>query len=192
MAHEARPGALPPTVLSARSGLRGAREVAEEAETVASGGNIAVATLQSQPQLGRVSLGGTAAIEVDGERYVREALLGIGGMGEVHLHTDRRIGRHVAMKTLLGGQAGETSVVRFIREARVQGQLEHPAVVPVYDLGTDVDGRPCFTMKRIHGHSLSRILADLARQRAEPRAQPSRYTLRKLLGAFVQVALAVE
>ena len=76
-----------------------------------------------------------------GPRYEAGALLGTGGMGEVRLHVDRRIGRPIALKTLRAEQASPTARTRFLREARVQGQLEHPSIVPVYDLATDEDER---------------------------------------------------
>src|ERR1700690_2431912 len=72
-------------------------------------------------------------------RYRTLAELGAGGMGDVQLCHDGRIGRDVAMKLVRSG--GED---RFIREVRVQGQLEHPSIVPVYDLGRDPAGRVFF------------------------------------------------
>jgi len=47
---------------------------------------------------------------------------------------------------------------RFLREARVQGQLEHPSVVPVYDIGEDHEGREYFTMKRVRGRTLEEVI----------------------------------
>jgi serine/threonine-protein kinase len=88
-----------------------------------------------------------------GERYSDKGQLGEGGMGEVRLMRDERIGRDVALK-LIRGKSNEGVVERFLREARVQAQLEHPAVVPVYDLGLTPDGRTFFTMKRVRGRSL--------------------------------------
>src|SRR5687768_13198440 len=66
-------------------------------------------------------------------RYQPGPLLGAGGMGEVHRCRDRRIAREVAMKTLARERADDATMrARFLLEARIQGQLEHPAVVPVY------------------------------------------------------------
>ena len=117
------------------------------------------------------------------KRYELDQLLGQGGMGEVHLCRDARIGRRVALKRLRAqGGSGSTpqARVRFLREARIQGQLEHPAVVPVYDLGRTPDGAEFFTMKRIRGRTLAEILAD------------GGTTRRKLLQAFSSVCLAVD
>jgi serine/threonine-protein kinase len=122
------------------------------------------------------------------ERYVDRGPLGEGGMGEVRLARDAIVGREVAVKTMRPALEG-LSRDRFLREARVQGQLEHPAVVPVYDLGLTDDRRLFFTMKRVRGESLEAILARLAAKHPPTHA---RYPLRKLLAAFVQLALAIE
>ena len=66
----------------------------------------------------------------------------------------------------------------------MQGQLEHPAIVPVYDLGVDADGTPYFTMKRVRGVTLDEILDAPRARRRERRARE--YTRRKLLAAFAQ------
>ena len=64
-------------------------------------------------------------------------LLGKGGMGEVRSAHDARLGREVAIKQLRTTAATEDEVRRFLREAKVQARLDHPAIVPVYDLGVD-------------------------------------------------------
>jgi serine/threonine protein kinase len=121
-------------------------------------------------------------------RYTQRKLLGRGGMGEVRLCSDARIGRDVAMKVMRPSSSGSTGMrERFEREARLQGQLEHPAIVPVYDLGMSRDGA-WFTMKRVRGHTLERIVRGLAED--EPKFV-ERYTLRRLLVAFVQVTQAI-
>src|SRR5262249_24469848 len=94
-------------------------------------------------------------------RYSMRAVLGVGGMGEVRLYKDNRIGREIAMKLALRGEGSRSdSGARFEREARVQGQLEHPAFVPVYDIGIGTEG-PYFTMKRVRGHTLDEVIAGL-------------------------------
>jgi eukaryotic-like serine/threonine-protein kinase len=119
-------------------------------------------------------------------RYEIGALLGQGGMGEVRLCRDGRIGRRVAVKRVLagGGSSAPATRARFVREARIQGQLEHPAVVPVYDLGRTPDGAEFFTMKRVRGRTLQEILDDAARG--------GEFSRRKLLTAFSSVCLAVH
>ncbi|MEZ4225355.1 MAG: serine/threonine-protein kinase [Polyangiaceae bacterium] len=123
------------------------------------------------------------------QRYASGQILGAGGMGEVRLDQDSRIGRHVATKRLLTHADSAATRRRFLREARIQGQLEHPAVVPVYDLDFDENDAPFFTMKRVRGQTLSRILEHLERG---IEGVVSRFGRRRLLAAFVQVCHAVH
>ncbi|MBK8996133.1 MAG: serine/threonine protein kinase [Myxococcales bacterium] len=124
-------------------------------------------------------------------RYDVRQRLGAGGMGEVRLVNDAATGRDVAMKMMHAGERDGWSQgrARFLREARVQAQLEHPAIVPVYDIGADPEGREYFTMKRIGGRTLSFVLDALGRGKQETLDE---YPLNKLLGIFRQVCLAVE
>jgi len=121
-------------------------------------------------------------------RYQPGQVLGAGGMGEVRLHLDRRIGRRVARKTM-HDSADPLAMARFLREVRVQGQLEHPAVVPVYDLDVDEDNQVYFTMKRVRGETLEGVLAHL--RKGDP-SWTHRFGARRLLSAFAQICLAVH
>ncbi len=120
---------------------------------------------------------GTRDIVVD-ERYDLGATIGRGGMGEVRLAKDTRIRRDVAIKLMRGAPADKD---RFFREAYVQGALDHPAVVPVHDLGIDPDGQPYFVMKRLTGITL----ADAIPKAAE-------WPTRTLLARLVDICLAIE
>jgi serine/threonine-protein kinase len=122
-------------------------------------------------------------------RYELRAVIGAGGMGQVRLCHDRRIGRDVAMKVMHRALGSRSDLrARFVQEACVQGQLEHPSVVPVYDVGISSDGEPFFTMKRIKGLTLERILEGLADKEPE---MVARYSRRKLLSAFSSACAAV-
>ncbi len=124
------------------------------------------------------------------QRYEMRSTLGAGGMGEVRLCRDRLVGRDVALKVMLPEVAAQASAAeRFVREARVQGQLEHPAIVPVYDLGVASRGYAYFTMKRIRGRTLDEIIRLLA---AGDAATAAKYTRRRLLTAFGSVCLAID
>src|SRR6185436_19147574 len=94
---------------------------------------------------------------------------GRGGIGRVVVVHDRFLGRDVAMKELLAEHisnpsVGTTRVValeqRFLREARLTGQLEHPAIVPVFELGRRLDGGLYYTMQRVRGRTLHQVLKD--------------------------------
>lgn len=107
-------------------------------------------------------------------------------MGKVLLAHDARIGRDVAVKVLHPDrELAPEERERFLREAQVQGQLEHPSIVPVYDIDRRADGTTFFTMRRVVGRTLGAILDDL-------RTGTSKYTQRELLQAFVTICLTID
>ena len=186
-----------------RSGVdRGGATIRESpSEARAKGAPAGPSTMREAPSSAsppsfRPSLGTTVSItrapledQGFGARYVPLGVLGEGGMGLVAHCKDGRIGREVAMKLLRKEAMTKSDArMRFEREARVQGQLEHPAIVPVYDLGMRPDGTPFFTMKRLHGETLATIMDQLQKGN---RVALSVYTRRKLLTAFGSVCLAV-
>lgn len=99
-----------------------------------------------------------------------------GGMGRVLLVHDEFLGRSVALKELLpaGHPAASADqrptpvrqtvslVSRFLQEARITGQLEHPSIVPVYELGRRKDGTFYYTMKLVRGKTLAQAMRDCA------------------------------
>ena len=88
-------------------------------------------------------------------RFDEDGLLGRGGMGSVHRVIDRDLRRRVAMKVLSSAlEADDDAVARFVAEARVTGQLDHPHIVPVHELGVDATGRHYFVMKMVAGRTL--------------------------------------
>ncbi len=93
-------------------------------------------------------------------RYELGDRLGRGGMGEVHAAHDVRLRRTIALKSLRAAAPSEDVVARFLREAQVTGQLEHPNVVPVYDIGLDPFGGVFYTMKKVQGRSLAQFVKD--------------------------------
>jgi len=105
-------------------------------------------------------------------------------MGEVVSARDLHLGREIAVKRMLASNPSERAIYRFLREARIQARLDHPAIVPVYDVGRDSHGRPYFTMKKVNGTTLSELL-----RRIDDPSAPSRP---RLLRAFVDVCLAIE
>ncbi len=82
-----------------------------------------------------------------------------GGMGAILRGRDTELGRDLAIKVLLESHRDKPDLVRrFVEEAQIGGQLQHPGVVPVYDLGTFADLRPFFTMKLVKGETLAALL----------------------------------
>jgi serine/threonine protein kinase len=96
------------------------------------------------------------------DRLVVERKIAAGGMGSIELATDRALVRRVAKKVLHGHLRHTESLVRmFLREARINGVLDHPNVVPVYDVGEDSDGQLYFTMKLVEGMALKDLIRAL-------------------------------
>jgi serine/threonine protein kinase len=117
------------------------------------------------------------------DRYELGAEINRGGMGVVYAARDRTLGRDVAVKVLRPELADRPRVVaRFVEEARIAAQLQHPGIAPVHDLGVLPDGRPFLAMKLIKG----RTLADLLKERAAPSADLPRF-----LSIFEAVCQAV-
>jgi WD40 repeat protein/serine/threonine protein kinase len=104
-------------------------------------------------------------------RYHERGEQGRGGMGRVLLVDDRDLGREIVMKVLLddssnrstpkarsGDQQSASKQSRFLQEAQITGQLEHPSIVPVYELGQRKNATPYYTMKYVRGDTLSKAI----------------------------------
>ncbi len=81
-----------------------------------------------------------------------------GGMGRVVAAHDLRIGRPVAVKELLG--SSPSTAARFEREARITARLQHPGIVPIYEIGVWPDGTPFYAMRMVEGRTLSAAFGD--------------------------------
>src|SRR5262249_10444538 len=127
-----------------------------------------------------------------GERYVRLELHDQGGMGRVWVARDTGLGRDVALKELrpeLG--ASRIALARFIREALITGQLEHPGVVPVYELACpeDDERHPVYTMRFVKGRTMAQAALECSQKRAA--GENMSLDLSALLHAFVTVCNTV-
>ncbi len=120
-------------------------------------------------------LAGLKALSPPPGRYQLQGEVARGGMGVIWRVFDRVLGRPLAMKVILGdtgAASGATAPVeptvlaRFLDEAQVTGQLDHPGVVPVHELGLDATGKIYFTMRFVRGRTADAVFA-LARQRAD-------------------------
>ncbi len=105
--------------------------------------------------------GGAAERDALPPRYEDVAPIGVGGMGEVRRVRDRALGRTCAYKAIRKEHCGNSAAVaRFVEEAQVAAQLQHPHIPPVYDAGRLADGRPWFTMKEVRGRTLGALIAE--------------------------------
>lgn len=112
-------------------------------------------------------------------RYQLHGEIARGGMGAVIKGRDTDLGRDLAIKVLLDTHKDKPEILqRFVEEAQIGGQLQHPGIAPVYELGQFGDQRPFFTMKLVKGETLAAILAK--------RESPSE-EIPKLLGIFEQM-----
>jgi serine/threonine protein kinase len=135
----------------------------------------------------------------DASRYRFRGVLGQGGGGVVLRVWDHKLQRPLAMKIVLGRAerglppprtARETppvdaaALTRFVDEARIASQLDHPSIVPVHELGTDASGRAYFTMRLVRGRDLHQILE--ARRTGAPE-----WTETRLLGLLAKACEAI-
>lgn len=117
------------------------------------------------------------------DRYCLDGELARGGMGVIFKGQDKDIGRTLAFKVLLSDHRNDAAIIRrFIEEAKIGGQLQHPGIVPVYDVGRFADSRPFFTMKLVKG----KTLAEMLRARQDHSSD-----LPRLLNIFRQVCEAM-
>lgn len=117
------------------------------------------------------------------ERYVIEGEIARGGMGAVLRAVDTDLRREVAVKYMLD-QKDPKKKVRFVEEAQINAQLEHPNIVPVYDLRIDPQGRPYLMMKLVKGRDLKSVLDQL---RENPKHAEKEWTLGRLLNILVNI-----
>jgi eukaryotic-like serine/threonine-protein kinase len=123
------------------------------------------------------------------QRYPSAGMLAAGGMGEIHVCEDRLLGRRVAKKVLRTGASADVIAGRLLeREARLTARLEHPGIIPVYDLGQDRD-QPGYVMRLVDQPTLDEVLHRL---RDDDHDTAARFTQGRLLRCFVQVCEAVD
>lgn len=124
-------------------------------------------------------------------RYELIRKLGQGGLGRVWLARDVNLNRHVALKEISHAAGASQSVVeRFKHEAEITGRLDHPSIVPIYQLGEDLDtGRMFYTMRFLGRTTLQDSINEYHERRAEGNDEPM--LLRHLLSAFVNVCHAI-
>ncbi|MEE2757658.1 MAG: bifunctional serine/threonine-protein kinase/formylglycine-generating enzyme family protein [Myxococcota bacterium] len=120
-------------------------------------------------------------------RFELQGEIARGAMGRILAAWDLHLGRPVAIKVLKKASARDLEQIRFLEEAQVTGQLQHPNIMPVYELGRLRD-QVAFVMRRIEGRSLKTVVSGLRRGKPEIRRQFSQL---RLLNVFHQLCLAV-
>jgi serine/threonine-protein kinase len=170
-----------PTTDHVRQSLAGGAE-SEGYQTLAS---------PTPPPRGHVHLAANSHLPEGHARYTLSRLHATGGIGRVWLAHDHRVGRDVALKELRPERAGNpVAWVRFLKEAQITGQLEHPGIVPIYEVGQRPDEEaPFYTMRFVRGRTLAEAVAAFHQKRARGEAAP--LELRELLTSFVGVCNAV-
>lgn len=142
--------------------------------------------LAALEQLGQASKGSFYA-----SHYSVHGTVGQGGIGRVFLAQDQHLGREVAIKELLPCedlQDLRRRLNRFVREIKITGQLEHPSVVPVYEVGLREDGTLYYVMKYVRGKTMQAAI-DEVHNRLEHEALGDRL---KLLNPLIDVCEAMS
>ena len=122
-------------------------------------------------------------------QYSVKELYAVGGMKAVSTVVDAKTDRTIAFAELKEDQESKENIGRFLREARITAALEHPNIVPVYDVGIKDDGLPYFTMKFLQGETLKKVLRELLK--ANP-TYVNKYPLNSLLEIFMKICEAVS
>lgn len=122
------------------------------------------------------------------ERYELLGEIGRGGMGRILKARDTEIGREVAIKALLGEAVSDRNIRRFWTEVRATGRLEHPAIIPVHDVGRLPTGELFYVMKKLSGCTLADVVQSLREGDEETVRE---FTRVRLLTVFQQIAYAV-
>ncbi|MFT5129142.1 MAG: serine/threonine protein kinase [Rhodothermales bacterium] len=130
------------------------------------------------------------AIADDTDQHQIGKLIATGGMGAIFEAHDVNCRRTVAMKVMLPGKiTNDSDLVRFIDEAQVTAQLEHPGIPPVHTIGIDKSGNVFYTMKFVKGRTLEDILEDI---RADRKDVIAHYPLPRLLTMFLRTCEAIS
>lgn len=129
-----------------------------------------------------------SVLNVSHERFRIVKTYARGGLGVVSIAQDIELDRMVAIKEMRMGRPSDDDIQRFLLEARLTGQLDHPGIPPVYALGYFEDGRPFYAMRLIEGVTLRDAIKDFhAKYPAPDRSRQRSMQLRQLIGAIVSV-----
>ena len=125
-------------------------------------------------------------LQMGSEKYSILKELGSGGMGKVYLAFDRDLKRRVALKMVKA--EGARQIRRFLEEAQVMAQLDHPNIVPVFEVGLTTSKKPYYTMRVVAGRTLGEVVKLL--KASDPEAL-RKYSLARRMRVFVDLGQAV-
>ncbi|MDA0920217.1 MAG: protein kinase [Planctomycetota bacterium] len=145
---------------------------------------------QKKPPTGRKAAHETANRWDAEQRYQLVTNFARGGLGQIWMANDSRLRREVAFKELLpNALKNRNALERFLEEAQITGQLEHPGIVPIYDIGYQENGTPFYAMKLVRGETMEKEI-DAFHQL--PKGSPEwTLTFRRLLACFIDICNAL-
>jgi serine/threonine protein kinase len=124
----------------------------------------------------------------ENEKYILGAEIARGGMGAILLTKDVNLRRNIVTKVLLNKKSN-LATLRFIEEAQITGQLEHPNIPPVHDLGVNDQDNIFFTMKQIKGETLLDIIKKIKNEKEK---NSEKYSYKNLIGILIKVCNALD
>lgn len=135
----------------------------------------------------------TDATKNDSARFQIIKQYAQGGLGVVYLAHDSQLQRDVALKQIRGDRERDTlSETKFLLEAEITGQLEHPGIVPVYALGSDRNGNPYYAMRFIRGQEFKKIIHQFHEAKKNTKTALDGVPFRQLLRRFLDVCNAID
>ena len=144
------------------------------------------------PAIGHVLIETIPSADRKSSRYTLSRLHAEGGLGRIWIAHDVSLNREVALKEIKPGSTKHAEVSqRFLKEAQIAGQLEHPNIVPVYELARrPEDNQPFYTMRLVRGQTLRECCTEYHRKKKDAGADP--LELHRLLTAFVSICNAIS
>jgi serine/threonine protein kinase/Tfp pilus assembly protein PilF len=145
---------------------------------------------QKKPPTGRKAAHETANRWDAEQRYQLVTNFARGGLGQIWMANDGRLRREVAFKELLpNALKNRNALERFLEEAQITGQLEHPSIVPIYDIGYQENGTPFYAMKLVRGETMEKEIENFHQL---PKGSPEwTLTFRRLLSNFIDICNAL-
>ena len=146
---------------------------------------------KSDPAADKVPTTSPETASAPATRHTVTRFLAEGGLGKVYVAQDDELQRAVVLKTLKdAGDEHSEARYRFVQEAQVNSQLEHPNIVPIYQAGRGADGQPYYTMKYVRGQEFRKLIQGYHQNRRERSSDT--LELRRLLTLFISTCQAIS